>query len=93
MTQRAAEPSRWTYDEYARLPDDGVRYEVLKPPRYAELGVPEYWLADPEARVVEVLVRPGGRESPVVLTDVLEWQPDAGAAALHIDVPALFAGW
>jgi Uma2 family endonuclease len=186
MTQRAADPSRWTYDEYARLPDDGDRYEiirgevcvtpgprpmhqhvagnlyvtlreyvhdyrlgvvlqevdvlfatgeflrpdlvyvpagrldgitsrgvevapalvvevlspgseridrVLKPPRYAELGVPAYWLADPQARAVEVLVPPGGTASPRAWADVLEWQPDAAVPALRIDVPTLFSGW
>jgi Uma2 family endonuclease len=186
MTQRAADPSRWTYDEYARLPDDGDRYEVirgevcvtpgprpmhqyvlaklgrllgdyverhrlgvvlqevdvlfatgeflrpdlvyvpagrlagittrgvevapalvvevvspgseridrvLKPPRYAELGVPEYWLANPEARVVEVFVPPDGMESAATLADTLEWRPDRGRGALRIDVPTLFAGW
>ncbi|HSJ07025.1 MAG TPA: Uma2 family endonuclease [Longimicrobiales bacterium] len=66
---------------------------VLKPPRYAEPGVPEYWLADPGTRVGDVFVPPGGRESPVVLIDVLEWQPDPGTTAVGIDVPALFTGW
>lgn len=31
----AATPSQWTYAEYARLPDDGNRYEVLDGDRVA----------------------------------------------------------
>jgi hypothetical protein len=30
MNQHAAGPTQWTYDEYARLPDDGDRYEVIQ---------------------------------------------------------------
>jgi Uma2 family endonuclease len=30
MTQRAPDTFEWTYDEYARLPDDGDRYEVIR---------------------------------------------------------------
>lgn len=30
MTAPTAEPTRWTYDEYARLPDDGDRYEIIR---------------------------------------------------------------
>jgi Uma2 family endonuclease len=30
MSHHATEPSGWTYDEYARLPDDGDRYEIIR---------------------------------------------------------------
>jgi hypothetical protein len=30
MNQHPAGPTQWTYDEYARLPDDGDRYEIIQ---------------------------------------------------------------
>jgi Uma2 family endonuclease len=72
---------RWTYTDYAALPDDGQRYEIVKGNHivgapdlvievtspgsatydrhnkyaaYARAGVPEYWIADPWTRTVEV---------------------------------------
>ena len=192
MNQHAAGPTHWTYDEYARLPDDGDRYEVIqgevcvtpgprprhqwvsarlqrllgdyveahglgvilddvdllfssgeflrpdllwvprdrlagittrgvecapglvvevlspgsesvdrgkKPGRYAELGVPEYWLADPQRNVLELFRPPTGGEpagstaGPRVVTDRLEWHPDPRVPPLVAEVSPLFTGW
>lgn len=52
----------------------------------------EYWIVDPERRVI-VVARPGA--SDVVYSDELVWQParrTAGDAVLHVDISALFAG-
>ena len=70
----------WTYEDYARLPDNGFRYEVKGVPDlvievlspgtarydrktkfevYAEAGVSEYWLAEPNSFTIEVYVLRG----------------------------------
>jgi Uma2 family endonuclease len=64
---------------------------VKKPPRYAELGVPGYWLVDPEREAVEVFR--AGEAASAFVTRQLEWQPDQAVRALSIDVPALFERW
>ncbi|MDP1861389.1 MAG: Uma2 family endonuclease [Gemmatimonadaceae bacterium] len=48
----------------------------------------EYWIVDPEQRVI-VVVRPGA--SDVTHAGELEWRP-AGEAVLRVDITALFAG-
>lgn len=63
-----------------------------KPPRYAEHGVPAYWLVDPVNHRIEVFTPAAGVE-PAMVTHRLEWQPDAGVPALSIDVPDLFESW
>ena len=30
QTEQPPEQGQWTYDDYARLPDDGMRYEVVR---------------------------------------------------------------
>jgi Uma2 family endonuclease len=106
--------TEWTYAEYARLPDDGNRYEVidgevcvtpapgpnhqeiaaridleLKPSRYRTFGVPEYWVADPARRSVEVF-RFRDSPKPEVVTSALRWQPDPSFPALKIEVASVF---
>src|SRR5437667_6934456 len=53
----------WTYNNYAAIPDDGTKYEVVdgalydhskKLNAYARSGIQEYWIADPIKQVVEV---------------------------------------
>lgn len=59
-----------------------------KRPVYQDEGVPECWLVDPEARLVERW-RPEEPEPEVLLTR-LAWQPDASRDALVVDLEALF---
>ena len=52
-------------------------------------GVPEYWIVDPYARLVERW-RPED-ERPEIVIGSLGWQPRADVPPLVMDLPALFA--
>jgi Uma2 family endonuclease len=66
-----------------------ARYDRgLKRRRYQRAGVPEYWIVDLDARVIERW-RPTD-ERPKVLIDVLHWSPGEGAA-LQLAVAGFFA--
>jgi Uma2 family endonuclease len=56
---------------------------------FQRAGVPEYWIVDVEARLVERW-RPGDAR-PEIVTDALAWQPDPAHAPLVINLPPLFA--
>ncbi len=53
---------------------------------YVALGVPEYWIVDPDERAVTV-VRFGHADERV--TDILRWHPTGASRALEIDVATL----
>jgi Uma2 family endonuclease len=55
---------------------------------YQRAGVPQYWIVDLEARLVERW-RPGD-ERPEILTEHLEWAPEPGVEPLVIALPAFF---
>lgn len=61
----------------------------VKRRHYQRAGVPEYWIVDIDAEVVERW-RPED-ERPEVIADTLEWAPDPAQAPLAIDLAALFA--
>ena len=52
-------------------------------------GVPEYWIVDVDARLIERW-RPDD-ERPEILAEQLEWRPDAAHPPLIIDLPAYFS--
>ena len=60
----------------------------LKRRRYQRARVPEYWVVDLDARLVERW-RPDD-ERPELLGETLEWRPVAATEALIVDLPALF---
>jgi Uma2 family endonuclease len=61
----------------------------VKRRRYQRHGVPEYWIVDLDARLVE-LWRPVD-DRPEVLTDQVRWTPSLEFPPLQIDLIALFA--
>jgi len=62
---------------------------IVKRRRYQRTGVPEYWVVDLDARVVE---RWGpSDERPAIVDDLLIWQPVPGVAPLELKLPEVFA--
>lgn len=55
---------------------------------YPSAGVPEYWVIDFDARLLERWTP--GSETPAVLRGAFEWRPAGASAALVVDLPALF---
>jgi len=67
-----------------------ARYDrVVKRRFYQEVGVPEYWIVDADARVVERW-RPAD-ERPEICAALIEWLPAGAPAPIVVDLPALFA--
>jgi Uma2 family endonuclease len=66
----------------ARL--DRIRKRSL----YQRFNVPEYWIVDGDARLIERW-RPGDTR-PEILDHRIEWQPDSTALPLTIDLQTLF---
>jgi Uma2 family endonuclease len=56
---------------------------------YQTEGVPEYWIVDLDARVVERW-RPAD-ERPEIVSEILVWHPEPTAPPLSIDLATLFA--
>jgi Uma2 family endonuclease len=65
-------------------PSSGRYDRHLKRRRYQRAAVPEYWVVDLDARVVERW-RPGD-EQPEVIPDRLLWQPARGGPLMDLDV-------
>lgn len=63
---------------------------VKKPPRYGDFGVPEYWVVDPEERVVWVWKFAAGAKEPESVDERFSWQPGAAAEPLMIELEELF---
>ena len=57
--------------------------------RFQRAGIPEYWIVDLDARVIERW-RPGD-ERPEVLGEAITWLPAGASAPLTIELPPLFA--
>jgi len=60
--------------------------QAKRPALSVREGVGEYWVVDPDARVVE---RCGRRtERPEIVTGTLRWHPEPSTAAFELDLPA-----
>jgi Uma2 family endonuclease len=69
-------------------PSTARRDRVLKRRLYQRAGVPEYWIVDLDARLVERW-RPGD-ERPEIFGEQLEWAPESAVEPLKIDLESLF---
>jgi Uma2 family endonuclease len=56
---------------------------------FREVGVPEYWIVDLDARVIERSTPTDMR--PEIIVDRLEWLPEGAGAPLVIELPDFFA--
>ena len=61
---------------------------IVKRRRLQRAGVPEYWIVDLDARLVERWRAADKR--PEVLEERLMWQPEAGLEPLALDLPLFF---
>lgn len=61
---------------------------VIKREYYLNVGVPDYVIADVDARIVECWTQ--GRETPHVLRDQFAWQAEGASEALNISLPEFF---
>lgn len=72
------------------LSPSSARYDrVTKRRYYQRNGVPEYWVIDLDARVVERWTPDHFR--PEILDRTLAWQPEGASEPLEIDLPRFFA--
>jgi Uma2 family endonuclease len=62
---------------------------TVKRRRYQRARIPEYWIVDPDARVIERW-RPDD-DRPEILAETITWRPDPAAETLVIDLAVLFA--
>lgn len=71
-------------------PTSGRIDRLKKPSRYSDFDVPEYWVVDPEERVVWVWRFDLGAVAPDRVEYVLEWLPVDASAPFTISMEDLF---
>ena len=62
---------------------------TIKRRRFQRARIPEYWIVDPDARVIERW-RPDD-ERPEILAERVTWHPEGATEPLTIELPPLFA--
>ncbi len=76
-----------TSDSTAKT-DRGVKLR-----QYTQFGVPLYWIADPDARLIDVYRLQTDPTTPIIETGTVTWTPVPGGPTLTIQVPPLFRGF
>lgn len=69
-------------------PSSARHDRVTKRPRYQRNRVPEYWIVDDHAQIIERW-RPDDSR-PEILADQLLWQPEGAREPFALDLPAFF---
>lgn len=69
-------------------PSSSRHDRVVKRPAY-QRHVPEYWVVDLDARLVERWAPKDERAE--LLTETLQWQPPGATTAFELDLPSFFA--
>ena len=86
---------RWEFVKSLLLAVEALSPSSLRTDRvekrelYLSAGVPDYWVIDSDAHVIERWTP--AHETPELVRDTLRWHPHAAAAPLSLDVAALFA--
>jgi Uma2 family endonuclease len=71
-------------------PATALRDRELKRERYAQFGVPEYWIVDADAGKIEIYRFKENSRRPIeVATGSFTWQPISGGPTLTLEVPYL----
>jgi len=70
-------------------PSTARTVRMVKRDIFQDERVPDYWIVDPDARLIERW-RPDD-ERPEILAQTIEWQPSPVHAPLVINLPAFFA--
>jgi Uma2 family endonuclease len=91
------QPPPATWSEITRLllavealsPSTARNDRTVKRPYYQRVGVPEYWIVDLDAQLVERW-RPDD-ERPEIVTSTLEWRPTDAATTLRISLDELWS--
>lgn len=65
------------------------RHDRVRKRPYYQRHVPEYWIVDPDARLLERWRT--GDTRPEILTERLGWSPEGASEPFELDVAALFA--
>ncbi len=73
-------------------PTSGSIDRVKKPRRYADFGVPEYWVVDPEEQVVWVWRLAAGKNEAERITDRITWQPPGATEPFTLELSVLWSG-
>jgi len=75
-------------------PSTEARDRGIKLDRYRFFDVPEYWVIDPDERIIEVWRLAEGASAPAVYgsADTLRWTPIESAATLEIHLSELLGG-
>jgi Uma2 family endonuclease len=71
-------------------PTTAKRDRTLERDRYFHVGVPEYWIVDPDAREVTVYRADQGPGSPRILRDKMIWRVSAETPPCEIDLQDIF---
>jgi len=94
LDQDAARLGEWPRDRPPLLvvevmsPSTERRDRFTKRRLYQELGVPQYWLVDADAKVVEVWTP--GADFPLTEHEEIRWHPEGSTEALVIQLGDLF---